>query len=182
MAGDARAIDVVRTIGGSDVAAIVGVAPPGWRTARDVWLRIVTGSAPDADAPHLEFGRRLEPAVLDWYLDRLGLPRRAARRGVVLSGSDVGAPECHGQPDAVVQYRRRVWIVEVKTTAVGWSGVPAYYLTQALHYLALLPCASHVDFAALDVRARQLIVETVDRAEHADLIDRQLRHVRAWWS
>lgn len=170
------------TIGGSDVAAILGVAPPGWRTARDVWWRLLGNPAPEDDAPHLEFGRRLERAVLDWYLDRCGVPRRSARRGIVLRGDAVGAPECHGTIDALIRRRGgQCWLAEVKTTGVGWQGVPPHYLAQALHYLALCPAASRVDFAVLDVRARQLLVEPVERAPHADLIAEQLAYVRAWW-
>lgn len=60
-------------IGGSDVAAILGVSP--WKTPHELWLQ-KTGRAPreevtPAQQKRFDRGHRLEPVVLDMLVDRL---------------------------------------------------------------------------------------------------------------
>ena len=52
------------TIGGSDVAAILGFSP--WATPFDAWNSIMFGRSSAGNAA-TDRGNRLEPAVLDWY-------------------------------------------------------------------------------------------------------------------
>lgn len=66
-------IDRSTFIGGSDVAAILGVSP--WKTPYELWLS-KTGRAPveevsAAQQKRFDRGHRLEPVVLDMLLDRL---------------------------------------------------------------------------------------------------------------
>lgn len=53
-----------RRIGGSDIAALMGMDP--YRTSLSVWTRIVHG-VETPDNPAMARGRRLEPVVIDWY-------------------------------------------------------------------------------------------------------------------
>lgn len=59
-----------KAIGGSDIAAIMGVHPH--RTAYDVWLRIVQGFE-QPDSPVLRRGRLMEPVVRELAKTELGL-------------------------------------------------------------------------------------------------------------
>jgi predicted phage-related endonuclease len=63
-------------IGGSDTAAILGLAPPGWGTALDLYLE-KTGQAPPRTADDVEReklfarGKRLEPVIIDMGIQKL---------------------------------------------------------------------------------------------------------------
>lgn len=66
-------IDRSKFIGGSDLAAILGVSP--WKTPYELWLS-KTGRAPleevsEAQQKRFDRGHRLEPVVLDMLIDRL---------------------------------------------------------------------------------------------------------------
>ncbi|KAE8757352.1 endonuclease [Paraburkholderia madseniana] len=60
-------------IGGSDVAAILGVSP--WKTPHELWLQKTGRAAREEITPQqqkrFDRGHRLEPVVLDMLLDRL---------------------------------------------------------------------------------------------------------------
>lgn len=60
-------------IGGSDVAAILGVSP--WKTPHELWLQKTGRAAREEVTPQqqkrFDRGHRLEPVVLDMLLDRL---------------------------------------------------------------------------------------------------------------
>ncbi len=64
------AIDKSRTIGGSDVAGIMGVSP--FRTPLDVWREKVLGQRDEVDSPATRAGQRFESHILDAY--RASLP------------------------------------------------------------------------------------------------------------
>jgi putative phage-type endonuclease len=65
-----------KLIGGSDVAALVGLHP--YKGPVDVWRRIVEGfELPDS--PQLRRGRMLEPSVLAWYAEDTGTVLRPGR-------------------------------------------------------------------------------------------------------
>lgn len=127
-------------IGGSDVAAIVGVSK--YSSPLDMWL-VKTGRAesPDLSAKQaVEWGTRLEPLVADKFSEMH--PELAVEK-----------PECmfvsEERPWAVASVDRVVWdedgrdgILEIKTVGLraskDWeSGVPDYYMTQVVHYLAV---------------------------------------------
>lgn len=65
--------DRTKFIGGSDVAAILGVSP--WKSPYELWLE-KTGRAPKAEVTpeqqkRFDRGHRLEPVILDMLVDRL---------------------------------------------------------------------------------------------------------------
>lgn len=62
-------VDKVRTIGGSEVAAVLGLSP--FRTPLDVWREKVLGQRDDVDTPATRAGKRFEPHILDAYRKRL---------------------------------------------------------------------------------------------------------------
>ena len=66
-------IDRSTFIGGSDVAAVLGISP--WKKPYDVWLektcRLPRAEITPAQRRRFDRGHRLEPVVLDMLLDRL---------------------------------------------------------------------------------------------------------------
>lgn len=171
-----------RLVGGSDVAAIVGVSPYG--SAYAVWERIVNGTERE-DTPALSRGRRLEPVVLDWYAEQTG---RELVRAPVL------CPKRHhhrASLDGVSREPRgAVWrVVEAKTAGArdadrwgeeGTDAIPVEYLTQVQHYMGVghelgrveddlcdVPALVAGDFrlyrVAYDAETYGLLSEAVDR-------------------
>ena len=65
-------IDRTTTIGGSDVAAILGLSP--WRSPLDVWREKALGEPDDRDTPAMQAGGRMALGR------RPQRQRRAARR------------------------------------------------------------------------------------------------------
>lgn len=121
-----------RGVGGSDVAAIVGLSPFG--TAATVWLH-KTGRHPGVDVtPQMMWGSRLEGAILAAYLEDTPTDN-------VVTGSLFHHPDrVHhlGTPDAVLPSAGG--IVEVKTAGHyatdEWdTGVPVHYQIQCQWYL-----------------------------------------------
>ena len=122
-------------IGGSDVAAILGLSK--WRTPLQVWQekRGELAGAPDNDA--MRWGRYLEPVVRQAYADQMGVDVR--------------------MPPAMIRHPRHDWMIanvdgvtdeprlfEAKTarTADGWGEagtdeIPQAYLLQVQHYMAV---------------------------------------------
>ncbi|MDW8258024.1 MAG: YqaJ viral recombinase family protein [Gammaproteobacteria bacterium] len=176
-------------IGGSDVAAILGHSP--WLTQRELWLRIVHGKTPPVDEPHLEYCAELEPIILSRYCRRTGAEVACAgyERRIELDGATIGAPELVGHPDAMCRIDGRDVLVELKSVAHwrDWGrdetgNIPAYYLCQCLHYLALMPQCRELHIAAMHRLTGELRVYRLDRGVWADQIAGQLEAVRAWWA
>jgi len=125
-------------IGGSDVAAVLGVSP--WRTAYEVFLD-KRGELPAQDESEpMRWGTLLEPVIRQRYAD--------------VTGSDVVTlpttfrserhPWMIANLDGVSRDRHR--LVEVKTARSGedWGEpgsdeVPLAYLLQVQHYMTVVP-------------------------------------------
>lgn len=122
-------------IGGSDVAAILGVSP--WASRYSLWLD-KTEQSPviKAETPAMRFGNVMEPVVKSVFADACDMevlddkhlyahPEHqfmlANLDGLVCSKND-------GKPDAVL---------EVKTSRFEWDRVPDYYVSQVQHYMAV---------------------------------------------
>lgn len=113
-------------IGGSDIAAILGLSK--WRTPRDVW-KDKTGRGQDRSSDAMEWGKRLEAAVLEKFADNHGtverfplLPAMHRHKGVPIAFASLDGmlrlPDGTGQP------------VDAKTTRVEWDSVPGDYWMQ----------------------------------------------------
>lgn len=138
-----------RMVGGSDVAAIVGISPYG--SAFSVWDRIVNGTERE-DRPAMSRGRRLEPVVLDWYAERTGhlVDRGPDGRGVKWP---TPTPYLRASLDAVAwsiapPRNKHAWdvVVDAKTAGAneahrygedGTDQIPQEYLCQFQFYMGL---------------------------------------------
>jgi putative phage-type endonuclease len=140
-------IDRTKTIGGSDVAAILGISP--FRTRLDVWREKLLGQRDAIDTPGTRAGTRFEPHVLAAYAAQLP------------AGSVVEKPEptirghLRASPDGIATVGGWRRLVEVKTTvfAQDWGAadsdeVPLHYAVQGMWYMELLEL-EEADFPVL---------------------------------
>ena len=161
-------------IGGSDVAAIMGLS--AYRTPYQVWLDKVQGVHDDiSDKPAVVWGNILEHIIGEYYAQEH--PDRTVRRvnGMMRS---IARPWAQASLDYEVRDPELGWgILEIKTA--GWrreddwaDGVPVYYQTQVAHYLSVSgrPFADvAVLIAGQDYREYRVMrdeedIETVNRA------------------
>jgi len=122
-------------IGGSDVAAILGLSK--WKTPYQVWQDKTGRGAEIPDNPAMKWGRNLEPVIRQEYAEATGR--------VVLQPADMLRHPKHdfmlANLDGMTEDQR---VVEIKTarSAQGWGEpgsdqVPQEYLFQVQHYMAV---------------------------------------------
>jgi putative phage-type endonuclease len=126
-------------IGGSDVGAIMGVSP--WGNALDVWLAKRAEPAvrkPDNEAQTI--GKLIEPTIAALFTQRTSLP---VRKGRFLRASKphdfvIGHPDAVvvGKPEGV-EYKNVGLQRSAQFGEQGTDQVPADYLLQCMHYMAL---------------------------------------------
>ncbi len=163
-------------IGGSDVAAILGLSR--WKSPLDVYLEKTSQAEPVAETEPMRWGTLLEPVILAEFSRRTGVvvekPRDIIRDPGcpwMLASLDGWAPELEA-------------VVELKTarSAEGWgedgSGeIPAYYQTQVAHYLAVT--GARIAFVPVLIGAAEFRVYQVERD---DLLIRDMVEAeRAFW-
>ena len=134
--------DRQKGIGGSDVAAIMGVSP--WKTPLDVYLEKTMPVPPDddfepiADKPELARGRRCEKYILEEYADRTF---RTLAPGRLIRHPRY--PFLQGHVDAFVKGYEGI-VVEAKSVGGSpglWNDeIPLYYKTQVAHYALIANC------------------------------------------
>lgn len=156
-------------IGGSDVAAVLGLSP--WKTPLQVYLdkRGEAEETPDNEA--MLWGRVLEPVIRQQYAERTG-------RTVLVPETILSHPQ-HGfmlaNLDGITDDRR---VVEIKTSSVGkgWGEpgsdeIPEQYLLQVQHYMAVTGC-DVADVAVLIGGSDFRLYEVpADRELHEMLVD-----------
>lgn len=126
-------------VGGSDVAAIMGLSP--WRSPYQVWADKVIGIRDDISGrPAVEWGTILEPVVGDHY--KALHPDRTVRRVNAVCRSHA-RPWAQASLDYEVRDPDAGWgVLEIKTASLraaeSWEdGVPLWYQTQVTHYLSV---------------------------------------------
>jgi putative phage-type endonuclease len=137
-------LDQRRTgIGGSDVAAILGLSK--WKTPLAVYQEKRGEVEPQPDNPAMRWGRYLEPVVRQAYADETG-------REVRVLPDMLRHPKHHFMIANIDGFTSDQRIFEAKTarTADGWGEpgtdqIPQPYLLQVQHYLAV------AQFAVADV-------------------------------
>ena len=122
-------------IGGSDVAAILGMSP--WRTPYQVWEEKTTPIDETAEEDDDYWGRVLEAPIRQAYADKTG--RTVTKPAEAFVSSKY--PFMRANLDGIADDGR---VVEFKTSSKsdGWGEpgtdeIPDYYMTQVQHYLAV---------------------------------------------
>lgn len=127
-------------IGGSDVAAIMGISK--YRSPVEVWMEKRGLKEPQdlSDKEAVEWGNRLESIVRDKFAEThpelmvMELPASLVSHN---------RPWAHANLDGCVKDEHGEWgVLEIKTVGKNrekdWAdGVPDYYLTQVTHYLSV---------------------------------------------
>lgn len=174
---DAEWLDVRRKgIGGSDVAAILGVSP--WRTPLDVWLDKTGRREPEdiSERPYVRFGTVMEPYVGEEY--KKAHPERTVRRLNAVCRSKE-RPWAQASLDYEERDPELGWgVLEIKTARsdADWEdGVPLYYQTQVMHYLTVTG-RRFADVAVLfrdscEVRDYRIVPDEEDLAAIEDAVD-----------
>lgn len=157
------------TLGGSTMAAAAGIDP--WLSRVGLFLRLkgVT-SGPDSEA--IEWGKRLEPLVLD-AIDRAGwdVIERAQKEW-----SDPARPWLIGHPDGFVAYSESLAVAEAKTTN-RWAhrsagDVPVTWQAQVQTYMHLTDTDRAVIGALVDGQRFEVAVVERDDRVMARLLER----------
>ena len=123
-----------RGIGGSDVAAILCVSP--WTSTYSLWLDKTADEPPvNIETPAMAFGTLMEPVVADLFAEATGLNivedtnlYAHPEHDFMLANLDRVVLDDDGNPVAVL---------EIKTSKFAWDEVPAYYVSQIQHYMAV---------------------------------------------
>lgn len=136
-------LDRKQGIGGSDVAAIMGLSP--WKTALGVYLDKVS-DVNDQDRTCLKRGRKLEKYILEEYAEDKGITIETD----LSQYKDEQYPFLVGHLDGKVKDRKI--FIEAKSyygSLKDWEReIPIYYKTQVAHY-AYLTDADTIDIAVL---------------------------------
>lgn len=134
-------LDRQRYLGGSDVAAILGISP--WRTPLDVYLDKVEGKRPDdpAKAQIFRRGARMEPYILDLLTEEHGIQivnrgQRYRDQQHDFIAAEIDAEAATGENIEVKsanQFAAKNWGAE-------WTDeIPVYYTAQAMHGMMVHP-------------------------------------------
>lgn len=123
-------------IGGSDVAAVLGVSP--WKTPYQLYCDKVSDEIDSTTSARMEAGTRLEPVIAQWYADRH--PELTIQRRNVLYRH-------REHPELIANLDRYIvggGILECKTYTgfdaarfgePGSDNIPDEYLLQVQHYM-----------------------------------------------
>ena len=144
-------------LGGSEVAAVLGISP--FESRFSLWHRKAGLAQPIQDSPEMEWGRRLESAILERWVEGnddayMWLTNRTyLRDGWMLASPDAIILNPSEDPYAIVE-------VKHPNYSDGWGEpgtdqIPLYYLTQArwyMHVLDLPVCHFAVLIGACDYR------------------------------
>ena len=127
-------------VGGSDVAAIMGLSP--YRAPYEVWAeKVGLTEGPDlSQVEAVRWGSILEQPIIDRYAELH--PERRVERVNAMCRS-LARPWAQASLDAQVHDPDLGWgVLEIKTAGLrreaDWAdGVPLHYLTQVTHYLSV---------------------------------------------
>lgn len=161
-----EAPDRTKFIGGSDIAAVLGISP--WKTAVDLWLDKTAPPRPDVSTRPKSRGTRLEPYIRDMIASEHGLQLVAANQRYV----DPQVPYFAAEIDAETPSEN----VEIKTVhpfkARDWGELdtdelPIHYVAQAQWGLGITGRKVCRVFALIGDDLRPYVVERDDETIEA---------------
>ncbi len=124
-------------IGGSDVSVIAGINP--FKSVHQLWLEKTGQVDPEeTDSEYAHFGTVLEPVVRKEFMDRTGIKVR--QKHMILQHEEY--PFMYANVDGIIKEDGELAIFEAKTASaykqdVWDEGVPAAYILQVQHYMAV---------------------------------------------
>lgn len=120
-------------IGGSDVAAIMGLNP--WKTPFRVYQEKRKEVEDWKGSEATDWGKRMEPAIRQWYSDQTGRPVRLPDKIIFSTEHPFMLADLDGFTDD-----QRVLEIKTARSGHGWGEpgtdqVPDYYNVQVQHYM-----------------------------------------------
>jgi len=179
-------------LGGSDIAAVLGLSP--YKSALELWFELVGRTTNvSRDLLHLRFGQHAESFIATEYERRTGFRTHAHTKTIFHAEHDF----MYGHVDRFVsvdQHESFSWkpgdsrtrVLECKTASVfnrsewgddGSSEVPAAYLLQCVWYMAVTGC-EEADLAAL-IGNNDFRVFTIKRDLELECL--VLDHAKKFW-
>ena len=123
-------------IGGSDIAAVMGLSP--WKTAYQVYQEKRKEVANWEGNEATDWGKRMEPAIRQWYSDTTGRSVRVPEKIITHSRYPFMLASIDGFTDDPLRG------LEIKTarSVKGWgepgsNEIPDYYILQVQHYMTV---------------------------------------------
>lgn len=150
-------------IGGSDVSIIAGINP--FKSVHELWREKTGQTEPEqTDSEFAHFGTLLEPIVRKEFMERTGIKVR--QKHMLLQSEEY--PFMFADLDGVIHENGEMAIFEAKTASaykqeVWEDGVPAPYILQVQHYMAVTD-AKRTYIAAL-VGGNHFFYHVVERDE-----------------
>lgn len=168
-------LDRQRYLGGSDVAAILGVSP--YRTALDVYLDKTEGSQPVSDEKKKIFkrGARMEPYILDLLAEENGIQIVARNNRYIdqqngFIAAEIDAEESTGkniEAKSANQFAAKNWGEQ------GTDEIPVYYSAQGMHGMMVTGAPATIfpvligsdDFRVYELQRDEEIIASIRQAE-----------------
>lgn len=166
-----------RGIGGSDCSVIAGINK--FKSGHQLWLEKTGQIEPEeAENDYTHFGTLLEPIVRKEFMKRTGLKVR--QKHMLLKSSEY--PFMLADLDGVIYENGEMAIFEAKTASaykkeVWEEGVPAEYILQVQHYMAVTG-AKKTYIAAL-VGGNQFFIHVIERDE--EMIGKIIAMEKYFW-
>lgn len=164
-------------IGGSDVSIIAGINP--FKSVHQLWLEKTGQIEPEqTDSDYAHFGSLLEPIVRREFTARTGIKVR--QKHMLLQSEDY--PFMFADLDGVINENGEMAVFEAKTASaykqeVWEDGVPAPYILQVQHYMAVTG-AKRTYIAAL-VGGNHFFYHVVERDE--EMIGKIIAMEKYFW-
>lgn len=170
-------------IGGSDVAAILGLSP--WRSAVQVWMDKTGRAQPQPETEAMRIGTELEDFVARRYSSETGRQvqryNKMIHKGCLLGNFDRLVVPAGEKVASHMGEIRTDTLLECKTASHEWTdGVPVYYLTQVQHYMGLDPKLEHADVACLFLGSKKHF-EIFAVARDQEVIAAMQEQLAQWW-
>lgn len=171
-------------IGGSDVAAIMGISP--WRTPLDVYLD-KTGETPDAPATMaMRIGTELEDLVARIYCEKNGVIVQRFNSLLVKDEILIGNVDRLVVPNGekIASFKGEIRthkLLECKTSSdfTVWEMPPLYYETQVQWYMGLDDHFELADLSAMFLLSKQHKDYTLERDN--ETIGNMQQYAKFWW-
>ena len=164
-------------IGGSDVSIIAGINP--FKSVHQLWLEKTGQIEPEqTDSDYAHFGSLLEPIVRKEFTARTGIKVR--QKHMLLQSEEY--PFMFADLDGVINENGEMAVFEAKTASaykqeVWEDGVPAPYILQVQHYMAVTG-AKRTYIAAL-VGGNHFFYHVVERDE--EMIGKIIAMEKYFW-
>ena len=150
-------------IGGSDVSIIAGINP--FKSVHQLWLEKTGQAEPEeGNSDYTHFGTILEPVVRKEFMERTGIKVR--QKHMLLQSDEY--PFMLADLDGVIRENGKLCIFEAKTASaykqeVWEEGVPAPYILQVQHYMAVT--GAEKTYIAAIVGGNHFFYHVVERDE-----------------